>query len=326
MFWTQRQDIGPPARAQVASAYEEGRQRFVVFGGVTETGTPLGDTWEWNGELWTQVADTGPPPSYLGAMAYDAERNCIVLFGGRDSSMDSLRDTWEWNGELWTQVADTGPPARTSHAMAFDASRKEIVLYGGYSPPPTGGAFSDTWAWNGADWTQKEDVGPGARYGHSMAFDDQRSRVTMFGGETEVEVLVQPGDTGIDTGLIGKPSYVFEEMPQGDTWEWDGWKWASAADTGPAPRWGHVMAYDGKSVLLYGGTKGNTYPDDLFGDTWAWDGKYWTQLQDIGPSARSFPAMGHDSARGRVVLFGGYSGAQAVVRDTWEWFDHSGVA
>jgi len=43
--------------------------------------------------------------------------------------------------------------------MTFDASRKEIVLFGGYSPQSAHG-YVDTWAWDGTDWTQKEDVGP----------------------------------------------------------------------------------------------------------------------------------------------------------------------
>ncbi len=82
------------------------------------------------------------------------------------------------------------------------------------------------------------------------------------------------------------------------------------------------MTYEGKSVLLYGGAKGYSYPDDLFGDTWVWDGKLWTQVQDIGPSPRAYPAIGYDSARARVVIFGGWPG-QIALGDTWEWFDHS---
>jgi hypothetical protein len=40
----------------------------------------------------------------------------------------------------------------------------------------------------------------------------------------------------------------------------------------------------------------------------------WTQRQDVGPSKRAGHAMAYDSARARVVLFGG-----ADLRDTWEW-------
>jgi hypothetical protein len=41
--WTQRQDIGPAARAYAAMAYDSTRQRAVLFGGA---GSGLfGDTW-----------------------------------------------------------------------------------------------------------------------------------------------------------------------------------------------------------------------------------------------------------------------------------------
>ena len=31
-------------------------------------------------------------------------------------------------------------------------------------------------------WTQKEDIGPSARFGHAMTYDSVRSRTTLFGG------------------------------------------------------------------------------------------------------------------------------------------------
>jgi len=42
--WTQRQDIGPAARAFAALAYDSKRQRAVLFGGVGQS--LFGDTWE----------------------------------------------------------------------------------------------------------------------------------------------------------------------------------------------------------------------------------------------------------------------------------------
>lgn len=47
-------------------------------------------------------------------------------------------------------------------------------------------------------WTQKQDFGPFPRLSHGLAFDSNRSRVVLFGGETAV---------GPPTVLIG------------DTWE-----------------------------------------------------------------------------------------------------------
>ena len=62
----------------------------------------------------------------------------------------------------------------------------------------------------------------------------------------------------------------------------------------------------------------------LFGDTWVWDSESWTQVQDIGPSARAFHAVAYDSARSRVVFFGGKTVAR-VGRHAWDGDDWTQV-
>jgi hypothetical protein len=39
-----------------------------------------------------------------------------------------------------------------------------------------------TWEWTGKHWTLRQDIGPGPRAGHAMAFDSTRNRVVLFGG------------------------------------------------------------------------------------------------------------------------------------------------
>jgi hypothetical protein len=145
-------------------------------------------------------------------------------------------------------------------------------------------------------WTQKEDIGPSARFGHAMTYDSVRSRTVLFGGSSLIG------------GQVGSVN---------DTWEWDGEFWTQMADIGPAARQDHAMCFDSvrQTALLFGGLSGQNTP---LGDTWSWNGEDWTQLDDSGPSARSGHAMVFDSARGRAVLFGGES-ATGVLNDTWEW-------
>jgi hypothetical protein len=131
-----------------------------------------------------------------------------------------------------------------------------------------------------------------------MAYDDVRKRVVLFGGPT------QAGDA---TG-------------NRDTWERNGAIWARVADTGPEPRVLPAMAYDGKRVILFGGIVGN----ETNGATWQWDGKHWAQRGDFGPRAR-VTAMAYDSARNRVVMFGGQGQGQ-VFGDTWELAEYPASA
>ncbi|MFQ5504282.1 MAG: kelch repeat-containing protein [Planctomycetota bacterium] len=71
--------------------------------------------------------------------------------------------------------------------------------------------------------------------------------------------------------------------------------------------------------MLFGGWDGKT----LLGDTWEWDGQNWTKRSPRqAPSARAAHALAYDSARRRVVLFGGLHGSPSQPRplgDTWEW-------
>lgn len=155
---------------------------------------------------------------------------------------------------LWTQKQDVGPSARGFPGVTFDASRQRVPLFGGETAD--GGALSDTWSWDGTDWTQPSDMGP-PRVGAGMVFDAARERVVLVGGFPAPGALT-------------------------DTWEWDGAEWTQLADTGPDARALHALAYDAgrKHVVLFGGL-GTAI--NVLGDTWAWDGTEWTQLADTGP-------------------------------------------
>lgn len=305
ILWTQKQDIGPAPRVQHALAFDSAAGRTILFGGDSLDGTVFGDTWSWDGDNWTQVADIGPAARTGHALAYDSTRNRIVLFGGVVNGAP-MHDTWEWSDDAWTQVEDTGPAPRSRHAMAFDLGRGRVVLFGG--GPPSAAPLNDTWEWDGSSWAQQQDTGPSERRGHAMTFDTARARVVLFGG-------------------LGYPA----PAALADTWEYDGvaGNWTQVADIGPEACFGAALVSKQSRVELYGGASALTFGGNpapvVFGVTWEWDGALWTARQDIGPGPRIGHALAYDSARDRVVLFGGTplplddTGAPAAVRgDTWE--------
>jgi hypothetical protein len=280
-FWTQKQNIGPSSRTSHGLTYDGERKRTVLFGG-DPGGPPLDDTWTWDGALWTQVADTGPLTRQGLAMAFDAARKCIVLFGGASGS-NLLADTWTWDGTEWTQVADTGPAARSGHGLAYDDARERVVLFGGRT---AANPLGDTWEWEGTEWTQVQDVGPSARRAHAMAFDSTASRVVLFGGAGangaglndtwlwEGTAWTQAADTGPDpraaSAMVAATTIVLfggvnsidpgfqsaNRIIYGDSWRWNGHAWTKVQDIGPAPRWGHGMAFrsDAGRIVLVGGS------------------------------------------------------------------------
>lgn len=308
LLWVQKQDMGPAPRACHAIAFDRGRGKLVLFGGLV-AGKVGGDTWEWDGRFWTQVADTGPTPRTYHAMAYDPTGERILLFGGSDGGPVSgegaqrvyFGDTWAWDGQDWVQLADTGPSARQSQAMACDVARSRVVLFSGgqISSQATNVAVADTWEWDGTDWAQVADTGPSARLDAKLAYVE--GGVLLFGG----------------AGTGPAPA---------DTWEWDGQHWLQVADTGPAPRMGHAMASDDFDVILFGGQRlasANDGSTSLANDTWAWHDQSWRQIQDIGPAPRSGHAMANVTGDegDQVILYGGQG--ERVFGDTWRLEDRS---
>jgi hypothetical protein len=244
-----------PPRAAAGVTTDTRRGRVVLFGGQDPAGA-CGDTLEWDGKAWTRLAWTGPPARTGAPLAYDSRRGRAVLFGGLDARLSTLGDTWEWDGAQWTKRSDSGPTPRFNHAMAYDAARGRIVLFGGNQESrfdrdaPTRGLLDDTWEWDGATWTRSVGAGPDKRDHHSMAYDEGRARVVLFGG------------------WVGR----FLD----DTWEWDG-VWKRVEARGPSARGGLpslVYHPEWKAVVLYGGW-GDKGAET---DTWRWDGNTWTLL------------------------------------------------
>jgi hypothetical protein len=77
------------------------------------------------------------------------------------------------------------------------------------------------------------------------------------------------------------------------------------------------MAYDAahQVTVLRGGDDGNLIAD---GKTWGWDGSAWSSQDGVDPSARRDHVMAYDSARGVMVLFGGYA-ISGLNSETWEY-------
>ena len=199
--WTQLANSGPVARRGHSMVFNSSSQKIFLFGGQGDPDV-LNDSWEFDGAEWTQVEDTGPAAREFHMMAYDNLRNRVVLFGGTTGSV-SFNDTWEWDGKQWTQMAEFGPDPCLSAAMTFTNSH--AVLFGGIDSNDPAAKdhrlFNNSWEWDGKHWTQRQDIGPGSRYGHAMTFDTKRSMVVLFGGQS---------------AYANDPAEI---IPLSDTWE-----------------------------------------------------------------------------------------------------------
>ena len=98
----------------------------------------------------------------------------------------------------------------------------------------------------------------------------------------------------------------------------------AASATTPSGRFDARMVYDPATTqtILFGGSTATdvaTKASYEFSDTWAWNGLIWTQLFPLHiPTARYGHVMVYDSARNRIVMFGGRTGGgKTDLNDTW---------
>ena len=174
--WTQLAPAAsPPPRDYHPLAYDDARQRAVLFGGTT--GIPLlGDTWEWDGQTWTQMNPANSPAaSWTARTAYDRVRQRVVLVDGSE--------TWEWDGVDWS-LRSNQPPGVSEHAVAFDDAIGRVVMFDPY------GSFVTLWSWDGQTWQGETAPRPGLLWGDAgMVSDTARQTMVLAGG--------------IETGLYG---------------------------------------------------------------------------------------------------------------------------
>jgi len=95
--------------------------------------------------------------------------------------------------------------------------------------------------------------------------------------------------------------------------------WMQVTATGLGDRYDGAMVYDSArgKIILFGGSVDGT---STTGDTWVFDPNtsIWTEVTPAtSPPPRFYHRMVYDSARDRVVLFGGYDGNG--LDDTWEY-------
>jgi len=238
--WTQRTPATSPlGRWSHGMAYDQARQRMVVFGGYSPLAPGVGamnDTWEYDGTTWLQRTPATSPANRLSmSMVYDSARARTVLFGGYEYPSTYRNDTWEWNGTNWTQIQTANAPSpRLGFMLAYDESRGMAVGFGGGNASQL---LGDTWTYDGTNWTQKfPTTSPSARWSSSFAYDGSCGNATLFGGADVLFALIY-----------------------NDIWQWDGANWIQIPSAGISNRQGLDMIYDPSSRRLvgFGGARPN---------------------------------------------------------------------
>ncbi len=231
----------------------------------------------------------------------DPVRQRVLVFGGENAGLHA--DVWALaltGTPAWTRlaVAGTPPSPRSRHAAAYDAARDRMLVFGG----DDGNRRNDVWALALAgtpEWTEIVPAGtpPSPRAAASVVVDVARDRAIVFGGDDGAPL----GDAWA-LSLAGTPA----------------WTPLAPAGTPPVARQGAGAVLDAARdrMLVFGGWDGSE-----LGDTWALSLAGGTEWHVVSPDA-SGPAGRHDgvtvfdTARDRLVIFGGSSDA-GPAQDAW---------
>ena len=222
---------------------------------------------------------------------------------GNESAAAQVRDL------TWIATVGPGSPhafdARTWLGGALDEGER-TYQDGTALAPGNAGAVVTSGVAPGWHPAASSPEGPPGLLNHAMAYDAVRGRVVVHGGSTN--------------------TYANE------TWEWDGQSWelvCGGSTLCEAPVGAvSAVAFDSArgEVVLFGGDAAAA--DHCAGETWAWNGERWRLLCSgdttcPGPPGLCGATATYDTARGRFVLFGGFTDPRdssgSTVDSLWEW-------
>jgi hypothetical protein len=361
----------PSPRLSPRMAFDENSGVGILFGGrgLTDPATALehatDETWLWERNQWVQVFPANvPPPRSAHTMVYDSTSDRILLFGGRkEATVVRQRfglhgDTWAWVNGNWQELAPANAPsARYFTSMAYDRDRGRVVLFGGFNYMADGKtiqSLSDTWEFDGTDWTRVAETGPAALK-PVLVYDQARQETILLGTNAESATVMyawNPESSSWDARTpstlppcMNEAEVVYQVHNQrllvagglcsdsgfrDELYEWDGSNWShiEMPDSDKAIRGiDSAMAYDTRAKLTvrFGGHNVLTpTPDSL---TYTYRNGYWRRIASAGnPSPRSMPLFRQDAERNRIWMFGGlseesYGDTIDYLADLWAYRD-----
>lgn len=203
----------------------------------------------------------------------------------------------------WSQGTNASlaelPPGRRAAGYCYDSVRHRLIVFGGFPF-----YLGDLWAFDLDTGTWEEITpsgsGPTPRYGPTTIYDAANDRLVIFGG---YDGTVQRNDV-YAVNLSG--SQVWTQL--------------APSGTPPQARSFHVAAYDAprQRMVMFSGFNGL----GMLNDTWELSlgvAPAWTSLTgSTPPPPRNIAAVAIDTARQRMMVFGGWDGGTyTYYNDTW---------
>lgn len=201
---------------------------------------------------------TNPPsPNIDYALAFSPQAGGLLMHGGW-CQPDWMPRSSSW---LLTEMGwEPGPdgPAMMHHSgalLTYNPLQGKTLLVVPEPQPGKAGMFvSETWAYDGTDWSMVASGTPSNAFRAGMAYDAARSNVVLLTTDSE-------------------------------TWIWNGTAWTPRYPAhSPTPARGYfTMGYDPlrERAVIYSG-EADEFPSATYPiDTWEWDGVDWQQFVPV---------------------------------------------
>lgn len=288
---------GPAAREDHTWTVEPTGMVAYLFGG-RDGATVFDDLWRFDlaGDVWTRLSPPNGPPARFGHTATWVPTVGLVVFGGQAGG-GFFNDLWAYRPEsnAWTKLPDAGatpePRYGTCAGLAPDG---RLWISHGFTDR---GRFFDQRAYDFASraWSDisRENPVPVIRCLHDCVWTSD-GRFVLYGGQTNGVAAL--GDLWTRTA--------------------DG-PWMAQADPPLAARQLYAVTVAGDVAWIYGGAN---VEHKALDDLWALDlaTLRWNRVDRAGaaPSARLSATLITDTARGRLLLFGGKN-SSTTFGDLW---------
>lgn len=125
----------PAPRMNAAMVWDSVDQQALLYGGMGNNGSYLGDLWAYSPAqgTWTALACSGNGPGARGGAGAAWNGSQMLLLGGLNAS-GLLGDFWSYSpaSGSWSKIAATTPPGTRAYpAVSWDSHDKQLYVFGG---------------------------------------------------------------------------------------------------------------------------------------------------------------------------------------------------
>ena len=252
----------PQGRYDASAAFDPQSGQVLLFGGRLESGSPVNDTWGWDGTNWQDVSTggSGAPTAGGGSqMAWDPAHNQMLLVTPAATASGGAQ-TWVWTGTHWLrQSAGVLGAVDSSIILAYDPVTRAMLAEGCCAVQSSNLVTepSSTWRWDGSKW------------------------LVVAGADSPSDASAIALDPDSGDLVLCNCNLVGGVVPA--LWTWDGEHWVTlATDRVPPQPQAEVDDVTHSQLLLLGFafSGGESIAQPV--QTWALSGSAW-RLLDAGP-------------------------------------------